>query len=633
MKGNKNWLGWNRKSTRKIVLLSCLVSIILCLFIGSISLSNISLGEPNSLPYIISRESTINVKIIIDSTFDSTIDFEGLLTDYETLYSSKSRLPYKGKYSLNLEYQYLTIQEHSDFTTYLESTQIQGEPNGYEINSSRTIMESEDLLMEKTGEAFNATDTLLWLADHLWDQKWNEYSLFLFNLTDIDTMSGLPHWWLYYPIDIDTNSPPLEIAQIVGINQEVPLKYGRQVPAWGGWKFPIHFIDLSSKFWIGSLLSMINESPFSWNWPSSSYHHLTHTFSDFGTPVNVSDLNFLMWIESWLNDFILGIYRDSVMGYHYNIAESVYIPNLVINNWSTTPSWLIHDNLIEMELSRAFPWMTFEVETRWKTFSDFPELESKVNKSINYNTSDSKPELEISTSLPSFCRDFLFPFEYNYSAADLISPSLIFLLNNMSLSYNGDRVVGYSYDWGGQILGIESPAAYLNDGVTPDRGLSALILHEVGHTLGLRHPYDGSTPQNIYELGFASMFTHTLMTFFHDVSEFSVYDINALGHATSDFYLAPAEWYASEMELISEVNSSIKFENALEILHQAQDAQEQWNYTSSISLAKEALTILEELYESATTADSTTNASNSFLLLLLSLGIYGYLLRRPGRQL
>jgi hypothetical protein len=571
------------------------------------------------------RTTSINVSIIIDSTFDPTIDFESLLAAYEAKYSSKSPLQSRGEYILDLEYRDLTTQEHSDFLTYLRSTQHVGEPNGYEINSSITIPEEGDqFIIEKVGVAFNATDTILWLVDNLWNQKMNQYSLFLFNLTDVDIESGLPHWWLYEPFDIDTNSVPLELSfDDRGIDYS--LTYGRQVPAWGGWRYPIHFIDLSAEQWMGEFFRTLNEpsNPLSWGDPLSSYNHLLKNLSDFSTPADVSDVAFLSWLETWINDYIFGIYRDAVSSYRFKVSENISVQNLVLNNWSEYQnndeiSWLVHDDLIDAEFSRAFPWIDFEVTTTWKKFSDFPSLEERIAKVIGFDTFDGTPELEIeSTGFATYCQNTFFPSVFDYSAADLVLPSLIFLFDNMTLTHEGTRYIGYPFSsW--SLMGLESSFVFRKDGVTPDIGLSSLILHEIGHCFGLRHPFDGRTASEEYQLGWGSVFTHTIMTYFHQVPDFSIYDTNAIGHATSDYYLAPAEWYASELMKISGINSSTSFVDALNLLHHAQDAQQDWNYSGAIPLAKEAHRLLKALYtENTATSNAGSYSPIVFILFYL----------------
>jgi len=597
-----------------------LIALIPAISVFKVSSSTLS-TKGDMIPSFLNRTTSINITVVIDSTFDQTIDFEDLLAAYETKYSSRSSLNYTGIYNLNLEYRYLTNQEHNDFITYLQSTQNVGGPNGYEINTSVTFPEEDDeFIIEKEGVAFNATDTILWLADNFWNQKKNEYSLFLFNLTGMDAESGLPHWWLNKPVDIDTNSVPLELLELAGCSVST-LTYGSQVPAWGGWRYPIHFIDLSAEYWMGEFLKARNESPLSWNDPSSSYNHLLTNLSDFGNPVNVSDVLFLPWLESWVNDFILGIYRESVMGkrmndYYFQISENISVQTLVINNWSEHQdndevSWLIHDDRIDAEFSRAFPWIDFEVTTTWKDLSDFPSLEEEIAKYISFDTFDGKGEIELFTGFSDYCRQTLFPSVFDYTAADRVLPSLILLFDNITS-------VGFSFGED-QIMGLDSTLFFRQDGVTPDAGLSSWILHEVGHSIGVSHPFDGFTKKtwgDYPEMGMGSMFTSSIMTYNHQVPEFSIYDTNAIGHATSDYYLAPAEWYASELKEFSGIKSSTSFEDVLTLLHQAQDAQKNWNYSGAIFLAKEALASLADLYESAT---PTTTPSWTALLLLLSL--------------
>ena len=441
-----------------ILLLFALIPVISIFKVSSSTLST----KRVMIPEVLSRTTSINVTVVIDSAFDQTIDFEDLLAVYETKYSSRSPLNYGGYYNLNLEYRYLTNQEHNDFITYLQSTQNVGGPNGYEINTSVTFPEEDDeFIIEKEGVAFNATDTILWLADNFWNQKKNEYSLFLFNLTDMDSESGLPHWWLNKPVDIDTNSVPLELLELTGCSVST-LTYGSQVPAWGGWRYPIHFIDLSAEHWMGEFLKARNESPLSWNDPPSSYDHLLKNLSDFGNPVNISDVHFLPWLESWVNDFILGIYRESVMDIPgcFQISDNISVQTLVINNWSEHQdndeiSWLIHEDRIDAELSRAFPWKDFEVTATWKDLSDFPSLEEEIARCITFDTFDGKGEIELFTGFSDYCRDTLFPSVFDYTAADLVLPSLILLFDNTSLSNGGRRIEGISFG-NYQIMGLDS---------------------------------------------------------------------------------------------------------------------------------------------------------------------------------
>ncbi|MFX0211445.1 MAG: hypothetical protein ACFFDT_36035, partial [Candidatus Hodarchaeota archaeon] len=333
----------------------------------------------SSQVYIPPRLSTINVQIVIDSTFNPAINFEEMLAEYAHTYGSNSPLSYKGKYNLTLTYDYLTEIDHQMFVSYLKSIANVNGPNGYMVNTSVTTLEEVDnLFVEQSGVALNATATLYWLANNLWDQTPNRYTLFLFNLTDIDRDYGLEHWFMIHPRDLDTNNTVVEFGdETYKYNEFV---HGWQVPAWGGIKaYPLHFIDFSAQNWYGDLLDFWYQTAV---WKTTCYSHLQKSLNDWGTPMNVTDTAFLAWLETWINDFIENVFSEPLATYgpgYFKVGKTCSVQILVINNDTANLSneqlqWTIHDEHMKNEFEKAFNWIDFSVGTRWRNLSEYPAL-------------------------------------------------------------------------------------------------------------------------------------------------------------------------------------------------------------------------------------------------------------------
>jgi hypothetical protein len=565
--------------------------------------------------------SPIKIKFVIDSSFDPSIDFQTLLKGYEwKAFDVNSHYNYSGRYYLDLSYSRLSGANHMSLVDFLTSIAHVGQPNGYSLNETATYLYSEEnALIEDTGVAFNASDTVEWIANNLWDQTLNQYTLFLLNLTEFDITYGVEHWYSVQCDNLDTNATILQENSNAGI---ISAEYGKQVSAWGGLKdYPIHFIDFSARNWWGDYIKELGYAP-------SAYRHLQKILQDFSNPINVLDSEFRYWLESWIDDFILGLFIEPLAewdpeGEYFKIADSISLPiiicnNLTMNHNMNNLSWIVHKDLIENELENSFTWIDFDINITWLNLSDHIEMNQEIIKYLNYTSSNGKRELDIrNLDLNQYLRTSFVPEYVNISTSKLVLPTVSLLLDDVISA-------GISASWA-QICLFDYSYLYLENG-SLNRGLSNQILQLIGHSLGLTSPYNwGSLIDPTPEWGFCSDFSASLMGIYPNWNEFSIYDINTLGHATSDYYLVQAEILAEQLLKEMGMETTTTFDETLEILYESQRAQENWKYPLAIYQAKEAITKFRSL-ENQKSNNGSLNTRVFFgffllILILVSLGI------------
>lgn len=506
--------------------------------------------------------SSIPITIVLDSTL-SDIDFAPLITSYNNSERYNGG-PYQHTYQYQIFLEELTVEEHNAFVTYLRTIEDDSENNGHTYNHSLYQQGlADEVFQNASGKSYDAEQTLSWIEDNLWEEKQNSYTLYVFNLTELSPDGD--HWFKINPLDIDSK---IENDGFYGGTKGIVN--GKQVSAWGGSdNRPLHFVDLSSSVWFGDFINQV--------WGSSGYYDTTieKTIEDISNDVDLS-----VWATNYVRSFIENLFFDlPFMG--TPISFNVDVSTLVFYNWSrynismADSQWIISDEIMEEKLEQGFPWMNFAIDTIWHPLEFYPDIISEVQKYVEYDEDRGTNIIEVTRGFLAYLTNEVIPMLRDTENPNLQLPSLVFLLDDITFTYYDTAFSGLG-GMGFQLQGIR-PERVLKADDSRDRGLSKVLLHEIGHSLGLPHPFNTNDR-------WASDFSASLMGYYTSWSDFSIYDTNKLGRYHTGYYFSLLEYLERNTSPSDElvISALASRDAALEIVEHS------WNFSLAMTHIAEA---------------------------------------------
>jgi len=453
----------------------------------------------------------------------------------------------------------------------------------------------------------------------------NGYTFLLANLTQLPsiTYDQIARPWMKKP-----PTPHYYSVEYKDLDLGYRVRNRDFMTAWGG-HHRFWFLDLSA-------------GP-SFNTPSDA--PLQAVITSLG--IDLHTIYGVRWLTEYLSDYIWeSVLNLAVPQFTYTpkYSERYHIVVTIIDNRTSeekkqTPiNKTVRPDLIERSYEDLVPYSDVEVTVKFRNCSDDPELLQEIRNSYKRSGDPAQSYVDL-RPLYRFLQVRLNQYVANISQNEKVFTIPVFCFA-FSQSY-----LGYTYKWDvsspsridetfsglaqeDMVVGALTQANEFDRGniVDPPQpkkgmGFTQLIVHEVGHILGLMHPH---------QFGDINDFVSSPMSYFCYEYNFSQFDKDALRRIHTDEVAIQIMEKLTELRSIAatkaiSVFSVPEFSRAEELLAQMENQYSSMNYTASLGSALEARKIL---YDASPRISSLPNAvavlAQWTLILAVAVGYFAW---------
>lgn len=197
-----------------------------------------------------------------------------------------------------------------------------------------------------------------------------------------------------------------------------------------------------------------------------------------------------LYLAGWIDDFLFNLLSPVIWS---ETGNTLSLQVLVLNNVSQygypneEMKWILNSTLVEEAVKELAPYMQVQVSVRFENLSSYPEIEQMLNDTFLEERDGWKyyDGYQLFFALHSV-RD-----QYFYmKAAEVTVNGYVFLLRNASMETGPGGMEFTGLGGLRQVLLLKSIDRYFRpDSVTPKSGLGMMMIHELGHNLGMPHTF------------------------------------------------------------------------------------------------------------------------------------------------
>ncbi|NHJ85109.1 MAG: hypothetical protein FK734_06580 [Asgard group archaeon] len=587
------------------------------------------------------REENLTLTIYFMGLKEELINIEEIESQlYDTF--ERSVINPHAKYTFNFQFEFASELAYTNLKTYIESIAVNGTGTGYTLNVTQLLDDlntgnRNEIFIPQDGMAIDAELVEEYIYQNLYQAPPIDnpgYSFFLLNFSQFDSPDHvLEHWYDTSSVSSDHNSTVTWWYAGYGDLEK------RAAMGWGG-KYRFCYLDLSAYSWYIDYVKNAWSNFGIGNYLYYQYLEIDKLAQayDFNTSLGKDKLT--QYLKEWINSYTSNVFSGPC--YDPQIGKSISLQVKVFNNLTDNGytfddiRWCISDYRIKQQLDLDFPWMDWRIEVEWVELDEYPGLFNFIQENIQEDVNGRYLEV-----IPDFF-EILYSqldFHFNLTAADVVLPCYYFLTDDIQFKADGISFAGLG-GMGWEIL-LGSQYSIFEDGNAnePRRGMTQVMIHELGHSLGLPHPHTGT--------GWGSSFVADVMSYFSTKDSFSSFYKDGVdrAHTDANYYFAQNEYFAAwqafveagQPEAVAEeiavINSMIE---SVPIHYQSMEYQEA---ISQALLARELIELfyihLQESFFSTTTSP-TQNTSNYSIVILLPitwLVIHLYFKRKISHQL